>query len=102
MEDYTAEMIRDMAFSFCPQCGTAIVPNHKGRPKKVLLTGMPVTVEQHPPEAGELEDRAVEDLPGVRQGVFLPAPVWSGTEILQPCLCKQRTLEGGRCKWKNR
>ena len=102
MEDDTAEMIRDMAFSFCPQCGTAIVPNHKGRPKKVLLTGMPVTVEQHPPEAGELEDRAVEDLPGVRQGVFLPAPVWSGTEILQPCLCKQRTLEGGRCKWKNR
>lgn len=102
MEDDTAEMIRDMAFSFCPQCGTAIVPNHKGRPKKVLLTGMPVTVEQHPSKAGELEDRAVEDLPGVRQGVFLPAPVWSGTEILQPCLCKQRTLEGGRCKWKNR
>ena len=30
MEDYTAEMIKDMAFSFCPQCGTAIVPNHKG------------------------------------------------------------------------
>ena len=53
-------------------------------------------------KAGELEDRAVEDLPGVRRGVFLPAPVWSGTEILQPCLCKQRTLEGGRCKWKNR
>ena len=24
MEDYTAEMIKDMAFSFCPQCGTAI------------------------------------------------------------------------------
>ena len=34
MEDYTAEMIRDMAFAFCPQCGTAIVPNHKGRPRK--------------------------------------------------------------------
>ena len=34
MEDYTAEMIKDMAFSFCPQCGTAIVPNHKGRPRK--------------------------------------------------------------------
>ena len=30
MEDYTAEMIRDIAFSFCLQCGTAIVPNHKG------------------------------------------------------------------------
>lgn len=23
-------------------------------------------------------------------------------QLLQPCLCKQRTLEGGRCKWKNR
>lgn len=34
MEDYTAEMIKDMAFAFCPQCGTAIVPNHKGRPRK--------------------------------------------------------------------
>ena len=34
MEDYTAEMIKDMAFSFCPQCGTAIIPNHKGRPRK--------------------------------------------------------------------
>ena len=95
MEDDTAEMIRDMAFSFCPQCGTAIVPNHKGRPKKVLLTGMPVTVEQHPPEAGELEDRAVKDLPGVRQGVFLPASVRVGTEILQPWLCKPGQEEGG-------
>ena len=34
MENYTAEMIKDMAFSFCPQCGTAIVTNHKGRPRK--------------------------------------------------------------------
>lgn len=34
MEDYTAEMIKDMAFSFCPQCGAAIVPNHRGRPRK--------------------------------------------------------------------
>ena len=56
---------------------------------EVLLTRMPVTVEQHPPEAGELEDRAVEDLSGVRQGVFLPTPVRAGTEILQPDLCKQ-------------
>jgi len=23
-----------MAFSFCPQCGTAIIPNPKGRPRK--------------------------------------------------------------------
>ena len=82
MEDDTAEMIRDMAFSFCPQCGTAIVPNHKGRPKKVLLTGMPVTVEQHPPEAGELEDRAVKGLPDVRQRVFLPPPVRSSKKVL--------------------
>ena len=88
MEDDTAEMIRDMAFSFCPQCGTAIVPNHKGRPKKVLLTGMPVTVEQHSPETGELENGTFQGLSGVRQGVLLPTPVWSGTEILQPCLCK--------------
>ena len=95
MEDDTAEMIRDMAFSFCPQCGTAIVPNHKGRPKKVLLTGMPVTVEQHPPEAGELEDRAVKDLPGVRQGVFLSASVRTGTKILQPRLCKPGQKKGG-------
>ena len=28
-------------------------------------------MEQHPSEAGELEDRAIEDLSGVRQGVFL-------------------------------
>ena len=34
MEDYTAEMLKDMAFAFCPQCGTAIVPNHRGRPRK--------------------------------------------------------------------
>ena len=78
MEDDTAEMIRDMAFSFCPQCGTAIVPNHKGRPKKVLLTGMPVT-----------------DLPGVRQGVFLSASVRVGTEILQSGLCQPGQEEGG-------
>ena len=37
MEDYTSEMIKDMAFSFCPQCGTAIVPNHKGRPRNRII-----------------------------------------------------------------
>ena len=74
MEDYTAEMIKDMAFSFCPQCGTAIIPS----------------------KAGELEDRAVEDLPGVRQGVFLPAPVRVGTEILQPGLCQPGQRKGGK------
>ena len=56
---------------------------------------MPVTVEQHPPEAGELENSADEDLPGVRQGIFLPASVWIGTEILQPRLCKPGQEEGG-------
>ena len=56
---------------------------------------MPVTVEQHPPETGELEDRAVEDLPGVRQGVFLPASVRVGTKILQPGLCQPGQEEGG-------
>ncbi len=90
MEDFTAEMIKDMAFSFCPQCGTAIVPKHKRQTTEVLLSGMPVTMEQHPSEAGELEDRAVEDLPGVRQGIFLPTTVWTRTEILQPRLCESR------------
>ena len=56
--------------------------------EKVLFSGMPVTVEQHPPEAGKLEDCAVESLPGVRQGVFLPASVRVGTKVLQPCLCE--------------
>ena len=97
MEDDTAEMIRDMAFSFCPQCGTAIVPNHKGRPKKVLLTGMPVTVEQHPPEAGELEDRAVKDLPGVRQGVFLRHQYG-----LERKYCSRACANRGRKKEANR
>ena len=62
---------------------------------EVLLSGMPVTVEQHPSEAGELEDRAVEDLPGVRQGVFLSASVRVGTEILQSGLCQPGQEEGG-------
>ena len=56
---------------------------------------MPVTVEQHPSETGELEDRAVEDLPGVRQGVFLSASVRVGTEILQSGLCQPGQEEGG-------
>ena len=62
---------------------------------EVLLSGMPVTVEQHPSEAGELEDRAVKDLPGVRQGVFLSASVRVGTEILQSGLCQPGQEEGG-------
>ena len=56
---------------------------------------MPVTVEQHPSKAGELEDRAVEDLPGVRQGVFLPASVRIGAEILLSGLCQPGQEEGG-------
>ena len=56
---------------------------------------MPVTVEQHPPETGELEDGEVKDLPGVRQGVFLPPSVWAGTEILQSRLRKPGQEEGG-------
>ena len=38
---------------------------------------MPVTVEQHPSEAGELEDRAVEDL-RVRQGVCRYSSISTG------------------------
>ena len=56
---------------------------------------MTVTVEQHPPETRELEDRAVKDLSGVRQGVFLPVSVRIGTEILQSGLCQPGQEEGG-------
>ena len=62
---------------------------------EVLFSGMPVTVEQHPPEAGELENGEVKGLLSVRQGVFLPPSVWAGTEILQPRLCKPGQEEGG-------
>ena len=66
-----------------------------GTTEEVLFSRMPIQVEQHPPKTAELEDRAVEDLPGVRQGVFLPASVWIGTEILQPWLCKPGQKKGG-------
>jgi len=56
---------------------------------------MPVTVEQHPPKAGKLENSAVKDLSGVRQGVFLPASVRIGAEILQSGLCQPGQEEGG-------
>jgi hypothetical protein len=56
---------------------------------------MPVKVEQHPPKAGKLENSAVKDLSGVRQGVFLPASVRIGTEILQSGLCQPGQEEGG-------
>ena len=62
---------------------------------EVLLSGMPVEMEQHSSETGELEDGEVKSLPSVRQGVFLPTPVWDGTEILQSCLCKPGQEEGG-------
>ena len=56
---------------------------------------MPVKVEQHPSETGELEDRAVKDLSSVQQGVFLPASVRIGAEILQSGLCQPGQEEGG-------
>jgi len=56
---------------------------------------MPVKVEQHPPKAGKLENSAVKDLSGVRQGVFLSASVRIGTEILQSGLCQPGQEEGG-------
>lgn len=42
-----------------------------GTTEKILLSGMPIQVEQHPPKTAELEDRAVKGLPDVRQRVFL-------------------------------
>ena len=94
MDDYTAEMIRDMAFSFCL---SAVQPLCRiiRQTEKVLLTGMPVKMEQHPPKAGKLENSAVKDLSGVWQGVFLPASVRIGTEILQSGLCQPGQEEGG-------
>jgi len=56
---------------------------------------MPVEMEQHTSEAGKLENGAVKDLPGVRQGVFLPPSVWAGKEILQSRLRKPGQEEGG-------
>jgi len=56
---------------------------------------MPVSVEQHSSETGKLENSTVKDLPGVRQGVFLPPSVWAGKEILQPRLRKPGQEEGG-------
>ena len=56
---------------------------------------MSVKVEQHPPKAGKLENSAVKDLSGVRQGVFLPVSVRIGTEILQSGLCQPGQEEGG-------
>jgi hypothetical protein len=56
---------------------------------------MPVKMEQHSSKAGKLENSVVKDLSGVRQGVFLPASVWIGTQILQPWLCKPGQKKGG-------
>lgn len=57
---------------------------------------MPVKVEQHPPKAGKLENSAVKDLSGVRQGVFLPASVRIGTEILVNVANRGRKKEANR------
>ena len=59
-----------------------------GQTEKVLLSRMPIQVEQHPPKTAELEDRAVKGLPGVRQRVFLPPPVRSSKKVLQSSLCQ--------------
>lgn len=59
-----------------------------GQTEKVLLSGMPIQVEQHPPKTAELEDHAVKGLPDVRQRVFLPPPVRSSKKILQSSLCQ--------------
>lgn len=59
-----------------------------GTTEKVLLSGMPIQVEQHPPKTAELEDRAVKGLPDVRQRVFLPPPVRSSKKVLQSSLCQ--------------
>lgn len=71
---------------------SAVWCSHRSEPsgttEKILLPGMPIKVEQHPPKTAELEDRAVKGLPGVRQGVLLPPPVWTSKKILQSRLCQ--------------
>ena len=62
---------------------------------EVLLSRMPVEMEQYPSKAGELENGTFQGLPGMRQRVFLPSSVWTGTEILQPRLCKPGQEKGG-------
>ena len=56
---------------------------------------MSVKVEQHSSKDRKLENSAVKDLSGVRQGVFLSASVRIGTKILQSGLCKSGQEEGG-------
>lgn len=49
---------------------SAVWYRHRSEPpetaEKILLSGMPIQVEQHPPKTAELEDRAVKGLPDVR------------------------------------
>ena len=59
-----------------------------GKTEKVLLSGMPIQVEQHTPKTAELEDRAVKGLPDVRQRVLLPPPVRTSEKVLQSSLCQ--------------
>lgn len=71
---------------------SAVWRSHRTEPsgtaEKVLLSGMPIQVEQHPPKTAELEDRAVKGLPDVRQRVLLPPPVRSSKKVLQSSLCQ--------------
>ena len=72
MEDYTAEMIKDMAFSFCPQCGTAIIPNHKGRTSHTFQRhGNIFHIKQTAPKAGCARPRCFG-------GSFMLCGGWAG------------------------
>ena len=64
------------------------------RPSKDILLGtLQVCVEEQKPAPGKLEIHPDGYLPGVRKTISGKPGVWESEEILQPCLCQQRTGE---------
>lgn len=64
------------------------------RPSKDILFGtLQVCVEEQEPAPGKLEIHPDSHLPGVWETISGKPGVWESEEILQPCLCQQRTGE---------
>lgn len=64
------------------------------RPSKDILLGtLQVCVEEQKPAPGKLEIHPDGCLPGVWETISGKPGVWESEEILQPCLCQQRTGE---------
>lgn len=70
--------------------------NHAKRQRPyedILLGTLQVCVEEQKPTPGKLEIHPDGCLPGVWETIPGKPGVWEGEEILQPCLCQQRTGE---------